>query len=397
VNTLGLVLVVGPIALLLYSYAGYPLLLVLMSRLKRVAPPASEPPAEWPHISITVPVYNERHQISTLLESLLKLDYPAERRQILIVSDASTDGTDDIVRSYADRGIEFLRMPGRKGKTASENAAAQLLRGEIVVNTDASIRIYPDAIKPLVRVFSDPTIGAASGRDVSVARVDGDANGGEAGYVGYEMGVRDLETRVHGIVGASGCFYAIRTHLHRVALPDSLSRDFAAALITRAHGYRTVSVNGALCAVPRTTSLGREYRRKVRTITRGIETLAHLRHLLNPLRFGVFSWMLFSHKVCRWLVPWGIPFFLMGLLVLSASHPRALWVLGLSGAGLAVAGASWAVAVRRPLPRVLTLPAFALAGNVAAMRGAMRALSGDRNATWEPTRRDAVAEPTRAG
>lgn len=396
-TTLGWLLVVGPVLLLLYSYVGYPLVLTALARMGWRRPLPSSPPAEWPYISITVPVYNEEGQIRGLLESLLKLDYPADRRQILIVSDASTDGTDDIVRSYADRGIEFLRMPERRGKTAGENAAAPLLRGEIVVNTDASIRIYPGALEALIRVFSDATIGAASGRDVSVARVGAAETEGEAGYVGYEMGVRELETRVHGIVGASGCFYAIRAHLHRVPLPESLSRDFAAALIAREHGYRTVSVNDALCAVPRTASLGREYRRKVRTITRGIETLAHLRHLLNPRRFGLFSWMLFSHKVCRWLVPWGMPLFMMGLLLLSASHPTALWLLWLSGAGLAVAGGSWAVGVRRPLPRLLTVPAFALAGNVAAMRGVMRALSGDQNTTWEPTRRDAIAEPGRAG
>ncbi|MGH7446571.1 MAG: glycosyltransferase, partial [Longimicrobiales bacterium] len=142
-TTLGWLLVVGPVLLLLYSYVGYPLVLTALARMGWRRPLPSSP-AEWPYISITVPVYNEEGQIRGLLESLLNLDYPVEKRQILIVSDASTDSTDDIVRSYADRGIEFLRMPARRGKTAGENAAAPLLRGEIVVNTDASIRIYPN-------------------------------------------------------------------------------------------------------------------------------------------------------------------------------------------------------------------------------------------------------------
>src|SRR5690606_16822661 len=101
----------------------------------------------------------------------------------------------------------------------------------------------------------------------------------------YEMWVRRLETRISGIVGASGCFYAIRAHLHRVHLKDSLSRDFAAALIAREHGYRSVSVDDAVCYVPRAPSLHREYRRKVRTITRGMETLHNRGHLLNPLEY----------------------------------------------------------------------------------------------------------------
>ena len=110
------------------------------------------------------------------------------------------------------------------GKTAAENAAQGHLKGEIVVNTDASVRIKPDALKPLLAVFRDPAIGVASGRDVSVARMDDTANVGESGYVGYEMWIRRLETQVDGIVGASGCFYAIRSDLHRTLVPEALSR-----------------------------------------------------------------------------------------------------------------------------------------------------------------------------
>src|SRR5690606_9975516 len=144
--------------------------------------------------------------------------------------------------------------------------------------------IRPDALKRLVEQFTDPTVGLASGRDISVSRLDDDTNLGESGYVGYEMGIRRLETRLSGIVGASGCFYAIRAHLHRVPLPTALSRDFASAMITREHGYRAVSVDDATCLVPRSGSLGREYRRKVRTMTRGMRTLWFKRHLMNPMR-----------------------------------------------------------------------------------------------------------------
>src|SRR5439155_25391253 len=108
-----------------------------------------------------------------------------------------------LFRSLADRGVELLRLPERRGKTAAENAARAHLRGTIIVNTDASVRIALQALKTLVAAFADPTVGVASGRDVSVARVGAEANAGESTYVGYEMWVRDLETRVSGIVGAS--------------------------------------------------------------------------------------------------------------------------------------------------------------------------------------------------
>ncbi|HEX8362157.1 MAG TPA: glycosyltransferase [Longimicrobium sp.] len=384
---LAFVLIAGAALLLFYTYVGYPLLL----RWAAPAPPAPVPlPDELPTVSICVPAYNEEAQIRGAIESLLALDYPAEKRQIIIVSDASTDRTDEIAASYASRGVELLRLPRRSGKTAAENAAAALLHGEIVVNTDASIRIRPDALRPLVAPFRDPEVGVTSGRDVSVAPVDADSNRGESGYVGYEMEIRALETRMGGIVGASGCLYAIRPHLHRKPIPDHLSRDFASALTAREHGYRSVSVDEAICLVPRTVSLRREYGRKVRTMTRGMETLFFKRHLMNPLRYGCFAWMLISHKVCRWAVPWAAVGAVAGLAILAGDQVWARATLAAGAAVCAVATVGWLWPNARKMPRILALPAFALAGNVAALHSLLRAIRGSDNPAWEPTRREVV-------
>ena len=166
-NLLPYVLIALPVAIMGWAYAGYPAVLWLASRFTS-ARPAPPDPAEWPLISITVPAYNEAARIRSTIESLLEIDYPADRRQILIVSDASSDDTDRIVAEYAHRGVELYRVAKRGGKTAAENAAAPSLRGEIVVNTDASIRIQRHSVKALVRAFQDPTIGVASGRDISI-------------------------------------------------------------------------------------------------------------------------------------------------------------------------------------------------------------------------------------
>jgi cellulose synthase/poly-beta-1,6-N-acetylglucosamine synthase-like glycosyltransferase len=345
-------------------------------------------PQEWPVVSISISLYNEERQAEGLLESLMALDYPIDRRQIVIVSDGSTDGTDAIVQRYADRGVELVRRSVRSGKTAAENAAAPLIRGGIVVNTDASIRILPDALRPLISAFSDPEVGLASGRDISVSRTDEPVNVGESGYVGYEMWIRDLETAVHGIVGASGCLYAIRRDLHQIPVREHLSRDFAAALKCQENGYRAVSVREAACLVPRTASLRKEYGRKVRTFTRGMQTLFDRRGLLNPITHGVFSWMLFSHKVCRWAVPWGLFLGTIGLLALAPGYGWAATLVGVGATVAALAAAGWVLGDGRPLPFFLQLPAFAVAGNIAAMHALLRALWGRQDATWEPTRRD---------
>jgi cellulose synthase/poly-beta-1,6-N-acetylglucosamine synthase-like glycosyltransferase len=380
------------LCLALYAYLGYPVALKVLSVL-RPRPVRAGEPGEWPLISITVPAFNEERAIGPALDAILAADYPADRRQILVVSDASTDRTDEIVRSYAGRGVELLRVPGRGGKTAAENAARPLLRGTIVVNTDASVRIRRDGLKPLVRALCDPAVGVASGRDVSVARMDHDLNLGESGYVGYEMWVRALETSVGSIVGASGCFYAIRRDLHMALVPVALSRDFAAALIAREHGLRAVSVNDAVCAVPRIASIRREYRRKVRTMTRGLETLYFKRHLLNPFRHGLFAWMLASHKLARWLVPWALAAAGLALAVLAPAHPWAALLLLPGAAFFVLAAIGWWWPEGRPVPRLVAMPAYFVAGNVAALTAWMNALSGDLNPIWEPTRRDEPAAP----
>lgn len=378
------------LALLVYAYAGYPLLLWLIGRFRPARLNREVFDDEWPLVSISIAAYNEEAQIRELIKSLLAIDYPRARLQVLIVSDGSTDGTDAIIEEYADDGIELLRVPERGGKTKAENAASELLRGEFIVNTDASTRILPGSLKPLVAAMRDPRVGVASGRDVSVGAEEGDANLGESGYVGYEMAVRDLETRVSGIVGASGCFYAIRDTLHRVPVPGSLSRDFASALKAEEFGYRAVSVPSALCLVPRGQSLRKEYGRKVRTIARGMRTLWYKRKLMNPLRHPVFAWMLLSHKVARWALPWAA---LAALAALAVLAPGRLWARALLAGGLAalaLGGIGWMLADRPRLPKLLAAPAFLLAGNVAAAHALLRVLGGGHDALWEPTRRDVV-------
>ena len=373
----------------LYTYLGYPAILKLLSLRKRLAERRPSP-SMLPRVSIVLPVYNEAAVIAETLEHILAIDYPADRRQILVLSDASTDGTDEIVRRFGGRGVELLRLPQRQGKTAAENAARPLLTGEIIVNTDASVRIDPGAIKALVGAFGDTSVGVASARDVSVTNVAEPVSGGEGAYVGYEMWIRDLETAVAGIVGASGCLYAIRAKLHMRPIREDLSRDFAAALTAREHGFRAVSVPAAICYVPRSRSQHQEYRRKVRTMTRGLATLAHKRALLNPIRYGVFSWMLFSHKVCRWLVPWSLVGAGLALADLAFALEWARVTLVVGGAALTVAALGWLWPDEASVPRVLALPAYVVAGNVAVLHAWLRLLTGRAAPVWEPTRRGAV-------
>jgi cellulose synthase/poly-beta-1,6-N-acetylglucosamine synthase-like glycosyltransferase len=391
---LPLVMLVAAAGLGAYTFLGYPAILKLLRVVRRAAPRRPRRLAgEWPTISVVLPVYNEVEGIAGTLEQILAIDYPAERRQILVVSDASTDGTDEIVTRFGSRGVELVRLAQRRGKTAAENDTRSRLTGEIIVNTDASVRIDPAAVKHLVAAFDDPSVGVASGRDVSVSNVDARLNPGEQAYVGYELWVRDLETSLSGIVGASGCLYAIRHDLHMQSMPEGLSRDFGAALVAREHGYRAVSVPAAICYVPRSSSLRREYRRKVRTMARGLRTLWHKRALLNPTRQGLFAWMLWSHKVCRWLVPWMALPVAGALAWLAPEHLWAAAALALGGAVGLVTVIGWVWPEERALPVLIALPAYTVSGNIAALHAWIRALGRQGTALWEPTRRGATSRP----
>ena len=383
-------LILLPLGIGVYAYVGYPLLLKIVATVRGDEGARTEDFA-WPSITITVPCYNEERSIAATLEALLAVDYPADRRQIVVISDASSDGTDDIVRSFSDRGVELLRLDSRRGKSAAENAAGGVARGEIIVNTDATIRILPDALKALIRAFADPKVGVASGRDLSVSSVTEQAATtaatGESGYVGYEMNIRALETRVRSIVGASGCFYGIRASLYDSKFPETLSRDFASALLAEENGYRAVSVNEAVCLVPQTKSLQSEYRRKIRTMARGLQTLWFKRHLMNPFTHGSFAWMLFSHKLCRWLVYPALPIAAVAL-VLASIHSRAwlaVLVLSVIGGLIGVAGMRWPAS--RNAPRLIRIAGFALASNLAGILAWLQVARNRRLAVWEPTRR----------
>lgn len=391
-------ILVAAAGITVYAYAIYPALLWLVARTRVARPVHREMPAEWPRISITLPAYNAEQTLRPVLDSLVAVAYPRELRQIVVVSDGSTDGTDALVRSYAAEGVELLRVEGRLGKTEVENRAMAALTGDIIVNTDASVTMHPDAVRFLVAALGDPEVGVASARDISVASVGAVGDASEAAYVGYEMWVRDLETALSGIIGSSGCLYAVRAELHRRELPGHLSRDFSSAMWARLQGKRAVSVPQALCYVPRAASMRIEYRRKIRTMSRGIQTLFFHARLLNPFAFGIFAWMLWSHKLIRWLVPFALllgggAFTALAISMLSAGGmERAVGALGIAGGGLALAAAAGGWWWRGPrAPRLFSMAAYFVSGVIAGLVAWKRALADERAPVWEPTPR-ALAE-----
>lgn len=300
-----------------YAYLGYPLLLGLLGKIVR-RPVAMTATAYLPDITVIIPVHNEERVIDAKLGNLDTLDYPRDRLTILIVSDGSTDQTRQRVLGYrGDLRIRFLELAQRQGKAAALNLGLQNTSSEIVVFSDASIMLASDALKRIVQPFEDATIGCVSGED----HIPG--GGGEGLYGQYELYLRNLESRVSSIAGASGSFYAMRTRLCKPFLPG-LAPDFLSVLVTVEQGYRAITEPRASGTMSSTKSTRGEFQRKVRTLIRGMTALWYARGLLNPFRSGMFALILWSHKLMRWLVP----FFLLALLLTNIGLLKSPFYMG---------------------------------------------------------------------
>jgi cellulose synthase/poly-beta-1,6-N-acetylglucosamine synthase-like glycosyltransferase len=364
------------VAGVLYPYFGYPLLLWLLGRRRRDEAGGE---TDLPTVTMIVPVHNEASRLLRKIENTAALRYPADKLQILIVSDGSTDDTVELARTHATPAMTVVELPVRRGKASALNAGLANARHDLLVFTDAAIELEPDSLQHLVRRFADPEIGCVSGED----RIAG--SGGEAWYGRYELMLRRLESRVHSIVGASGSFYAQRRALC-TPFDEGMAPDFLSVLRTVAQGKRAVTAPDAVGAMTSLKDPRQEFERKVRTLIRGMTTLFAHAHLLNPLRYGLFSFVLFSHKVMRWLAP----FFLVLALVTPLGLLDSPWY----AAALAIQvvfylGALVALAELPPvhgsLPGKVAL--YFSSVNAAILAAWFRYGYGVRQEIWTPTRR----------
>lgn len=363
----------------LYSYFLYPLLLLPFSRRRR----PSTLLVELPVMSLIVTAHNEAQRIREKLDNCLELEYPAESLEILVASDASDDGTDAIVQSYADRGVRLMRVEERRGKEWAQLQAVQAARGAVLVFSDVATMIAADALQRLAARFADPCIGAVSSEDRFLAP-DGQLVG-EGLYVRYEMWLRRLESGAAGLVGLSGSFFAARREVcgdWDVFAPS----DFNTALNSVRAGYIAISDPDLLGFYPAIQDESREYQRKLRTVLRGITGLMRQPVVLNPLRYGLFSFQVFSHKLMRWLVPWFLLLLLLASFSLAAEH----WFYSLALAGqlafylLVLSGA---VSTRLRQRSWVKLPYFFVQVNVAIAHASIDFLRGKRVTVWQPSKR----------
>lgn len=370
----------GSLIFIFYAYAGYCLVLLAISCIRSRPVLAGD---IQPTVSFVITAYNEEARIEEKIENALQQQYPRERLEIVVASDCSSDRTDEIVRSYASSAVRLIRAPERRGKEAAQKVAVSQTSGEVLVFSDVATTLPPQGIANIVKSFHDPTVGCVSSVDQFV---DAEGNlSGEGAYVKYEMLLRRLETKVNTLVGLSGSFFAAR---RTVCTPwaDDLQSDFNTLLNSMKAGLRGVSDSQSVGYYRNLTDEKKEYQRKVRTVLRGIAVLMRSLPMLNPFRYGMFAWQLFSHKLCRWLVPFAMIGALVSNLVLATQS--AWYRVLLVGQGIfyvlaaAYAGCHW-----MPKSNLFRLPSFFVLVNLSILDAWMRYVRGDRVFRWEPSKR----------
>lgn len=284
----------------LYPYVLYPPLALLAGWM--INRSVKKDPEVLPRVSIIIAAFNEARHIEATIRNKIAQDYPRELLQIIVVSDASSDGTDDIVERMAatDTRLRLLRQTPRQGKTAALNTAVGQATGDIVVFSDANSMYRPDALRMLIRNFADPEVGYVTGH-LLYANTDGSLVGdGCTAYMRYENALRAIENRLGSVVGVDGAIDSVRRSLYRVMRPDQLP-DFVLPLDIAEQGYRVVYEADAIVTEEALSDEVAEYRMRVRVALRALWALWDKRRLFNPLRYPLFSWQLASHKLLRYL------------------------------------------------------------------------------------------------
>jgi len=365
-----------------YSYFLYPILLKLLPS-RKLCDYMAEKRADLPNLSLIITAHNEAGRIREKLENTLQIDYPSELLEIIVASDFSTDETDNIIESYAEKGIRLVRADQRKGKEYAQLCAIRASNGEILVFSDVATQIPADALRLLATRFFDPQIGALSSEDKFISNDGGVV--GEGAYVKYEMWLRRLESNGAGLVGLSGSFFAARREVCEdwdIYAPS----DFNTALNSAKHGLVAITCPDVVGIYKDVVEPGLEYQRKMRTVIRGITAIARHPEVLNPFRLGLFSFQVWSHKIMRWGVPWFMAVFL--LLTVLLQGQGMIYTLALAAQlafyGLAVAG--W-LSTRMRKNTLVKIIYFFVQTNLALAQATVSFVLGKRMTVWTPSKR----------
>ena len=378
------------ILLLLYPYLIYPALIYAFSRAFPQHRERTVYHNDWPSVTLIISAYNEATVIAEKIRNALALDYPADRLQILVISDASDDGTDEIVKELGDVDprVGLFRQQERKGKTSGLNAGISQLQSELIVFSDANAMYREDAIKQLTKHFKDQRVGYVVGAALYNEQHDSLTNESEDTYWSYELKLKQWESDFYSVVGGDGAIYAIRRELYRPLAEDDIN-DFINPLQIIAGDHLGLFEPDAVCFEDTAEDFTREFKRKRRIVNRSWRAFSKSWSAFSLTRHGRFLFTLISHKVIRWFSFLFIITAFLTSVILTASAGAPFYALALFG----ILACFALVAVgreldkrRRAMPKLVSIAYYFFFVNYYALLGIIDNFRGVKHVTWEHVR-----------
>jgi len=375
--------------LLLYIYIVYGLLVYILAQRKPGSAPGRQTNTELPSLTVLIPAFNEAAVIGGKIRNTLSLRYPREKFRVLIITDGSTDGTEQIVRAFPQ--VDLLHEAERLGKAAAINRAMQDITSDLVVLTDANTLLNEEALLQLVQSFKNPAIGAVSGEKLVVSSgAEELSSEGEGLYWKYESFLKQNDARLHSIVGAAGELLALRTNLFTPLEPDTVLDDFILSMRICEAGYRVAYQPDARAVEAGSFNLAEEQKRKIRIAAGGFQALGRLSKSWEYRNNLLLFFQFFSHRVLRWVAA-------APALILLALSTIYLVVKGAGGVyelaglvqllfyGLAVIG--WLGARTNTKWPIVYIPYYFVFMHWAILAGLIKYLTGGTDARWEKANR----------
>lgn len=376
------IIFISSVALIAYAAIGYPLLVFAVSILRNR--PVRKADIS-PSISVIIAAHNEEADIAAKIENTLALDYPKEKLEIIVVSDCSTDRTDEIVRAYSCHGVVLHRQQERRGKTMAQNSAVAVSSGEILIFTDATTSYESDVLRKITRSFADPEVGCVGGQLVYVDNSKTSIGRGCSSYWSYEKFMKSCESQAGSLIGVSGCLYAVRRCSYTPLAAD-MSSDFVIASDIQLKGLRTVYEPEAICTEVTNQRSRDEFRMRVRVIEQTMSAMRRYREVISIRRHGMFAFQMMSHKVLRYALPVVLIAVLVSNLFLMGESTFYRFTLASQLAFYLAALAGWVLARFGAKLGMLGLPYYFVLGNVAIIVGFVKFMRGEAHVVWEPLR-----------
>lgn len=378
-----------------YAYLGYGILLFILVRIKRIFTHRKQKNIDYePEVTLFVAAYNEKDYVDKKVHNSLEMKYPADKIKQVWVTDGSDDGTPDLLRKYANNGVEVYHIPERGGKIGAMNRGMQFVKTPLVIFSDGNTLLGKESVQRIVNLFADPKVGCVSGEKRIFNKDKDTAAGTEGIYWKYESKLKKWDAELYSVVGAAGELFAIRTDLYEPVEKDTLLDDFIISLRVAMKGYTIQYDPEAYAIESASANVKEELKRKIRIAAGGLQSIFRLKPLLNIFKYGVLSFQYISHRVLRWtLAPLSLPiiFFINLAIVLQSGIINFsnfyTWLFYAQIAFYLAAAVGWYLENKKLRVKILFVPYYFLVMNYAVYAGAIRYFKGQQTVNWERAKR----------